>query len=48
MDDHALETLRQSIPAARCLPLLQLIARGEAGRIVLDYVNPPRLAVDVA
>ena len=48
MDDHALETLRQSIPAARCLPLLQLIARGEAGRVVLDYVNPPRLAVDVA
>ena len=47
MDDIALEALRQSIPAARCLPLLQLIARGEAGRVVLDYVNPPRLAVDV-
>jgi len=48
MDDDTLEALRQTIPAARCLPLLQAIARGEAGRIVLDYVNLPHLAVDVA
>ncbi|MHB1530735.1 beta-ketoacyl synthase chain length factor [Acidithiobacillus sp.] len=48
MDDVPLEALRRSIPAARCLPLLQSIARGDAGRIILDYVNPPCLAVDVA
>ena len=48
MDDDTLEALRRSIPAARCLPLLQAIARGEAGRIVLDYVNLPHLAVDLA
>lgn len=32
-----LEALRQGIPAARCLPLLSLLARGERGAAVLDY-----------
>ncbi len=47
MEDPALESLRRSIPAARCLPLLQAIAGGRGGRIVLDYLNLPHLAVDV-
>lgn len=45
--DAALETLRQQIPAARALPLLELIARGEAGRVVLDCQTGLSLRVDV-
>lgn len=43
----ALEPLRLAIPAARGLPLLQLLARGGAGEVVLDYLAPLRLAVTV-
>jgi hypothetical protein len=43
--DPALEALRSQIPAARGLPLLQCIARGAAGRVVLDYLAPLRLDV---
>ncbi len=35
--DLPLEALRRGIPAARCLPLLGLVARGERGAAVLDY-----------
>jgi hypothetical protein len=45
--DPALEALRRAIPAARGLPLLQCIARGEGGRVVLDYLAPLRLDVQV-
>jgi hypothetical protein len=48
MDDAALETLRQTIPAARALPLLQAIAKREARPVVLGYLAPMQLAVDVA
>lgn len=47
LDVAEFETLRLAIPAARSLPLLQLLARGEAGRVVLDYLAPLRLAVTV-
>lgn len=47
MDDLVLESLRQSIPAARCLPLLQAIATKKAECVVLDYVDKTNLAVDV-
>ncbi|MHB1093620.1 beta-ketoacyl synthase chain length factor [Thiobacillus sp.] len=43
--EPALEALRIAIPAARGLPLLQAVARGEACRVVLDYLTPLRLAV---
>ena len=43
--DPALEALRSQIPAARGLPLLQCIARGAGGRVVLDYLAPLRLDV---
>jgi hypothetical protein len=46
-DDAALEHLRQTIPAARGLPLLRAIAQGGAGRMVLDYLDDTRLAVEV-
>ncbi len=45
--DLALEALRRSIPAARGLPLLQAVARGEAGRVALDYLAPLSLAITV-
>jgi hypothetical protein len=45
LDDAALEALRGSIPAARALPLLELLARGTAGRTTLDYLDGFALAV---
>jgi len=46
--DPALDALHRAIPAARSLPLLAAIARGESGRVVLDYLDHVRLAVDYA
>lgn len=43
----AFEALRCAIPCARGLPLLQAIARGEGGRVVLDYLAPLSLAVEI-
>ena len=48
MDDAALETLRQTIPAARALPLLQAIANRQAKPVVLGYLPPMQFAVEVA
>ena len=47
MADGAVETLRATVPALRGLPLLDLLARGEAGRISLDYLAPLQLRVDL-
>jgi hypothetical protein len=47
MAEPALEALRMSIPAARCLPLLDLLARAEPGRAVIDYLDLSRAAVRV-
>ncbi len=44
----ALEALRKCIPAARGLPLLDVLARQRAQRVVLDYLEPAQLAVDVS
>jgi len=38
LDDSALESLRTGVPAARALPLLSAVAKGEAGEIVIPYV----------
>lgn len=43
----ALDALRTGVPAARLLPLLALIARGAAGRVVLDYLDDIGLALAV-
>ena len=48
MDDAALEALRQTIPAARALPLLQAIAKRQARPVVLGYLAPMQFAVEVA
>jgi len=42
-----LEALRSSIPAARALPLLALLARGESGFAVIDYLDGLALKVQV-
>jgi len=47
LQDAALEALRMAIPAARGLPLLQAIAQQENCRVVLDYLDSTRLAVEV-
>jgi hypothetical protein len=48
MADPALEALRKSIPAARGLALLECIAKGEARSVVLTYLDPAQLKVEVA
>lgn len=45
--DGPLEQLRSSIPAARSLPLLGLLARCAAGTVALDYLPHARLVVEV-
>lgn len=45
--DATLEQLRLAIASARGLPLLQKIARAQPGRVVLDYFDDTRLAVEV-
>ncbi len=41
MTDAALEEMRLSIPTARALPLMQAIARREAGKVILEYLEAP-------
>ena len=47
LTDPRFETLRNTVPAARCLPLLRQLALGTAGRVVLDYLDTLRLAARV-
>ena len=46
LDDAALEALRGTVPAARCLPLLSTLARNVREVVVLEYgANTLRIAV---
>jgi hypothetical protein len=47
MDDPQLEALRGQVPTARCLPVMQTLARGTGGRCVIDYLDNCRLAVEI-
>lgn len=47
MADPRLEFLRRSIPAARSLPLLSLLAAREHGGTVLEYLGESRTLVEV-
>lgn len=47
MIEPQMEAMRRSIPAARSLPLLQKLARRQAGRVILDYLENVRLALEV-
>jgi hypothetical protein len=46
--DTGLEALRRANPTARSLPLLGLLARGERGAAVIEYLGGPQLALQVA
>jgi hypothetical protein len=48
MQDSALEHLRCDIPAARSLPLLEMLAQNRHGAVVLDYLGALSLHVQVA
>ena len=48
MADAGLEFVRAQIPAARSLPLLQALARGQAARVLVDYLDAGSLRLDVA
>jgi hypothetical protein len=45
--DPNLETLRTSIPAARCLPLLRQLAMRTRGRVVLEYLDGSNTMIQV-
>lgn len=47
MPQDDLERLRQSIPAARSLPVLALLAQGHSGSVVVEYLDTPRLGIEV-
>ena len=48
LDDASLESLRRSIPAARALPLLSVLARGASGRACVEYLHGLALRVEIA
>jgi hypothetical protein len=48
LTDPRFEAMRVAIPAARSLPLLCKLARRESGRVVLDYLESQRIAVEVS
>jgi hypothetical protein len=43
MNDRDLEALRLATPAARSLPLLSAIAKGQSTSVCIDYLNQPLL-----
>jgi hypothetical protein len=45
--DSGLERLRRSIPAARSLPLLSVLARKESGRVAIEYLDGATLLVEL-
>lgn len=47
LPDPQLERLRQQIPTARSLPMLQRLATGQTGRCVIDYLEDCQLAVEL-
>ncbi len=48
MTDAQLETLRLGNPAARALPLLQCLARGESGAVLLDGAGDHSLRLELS
>jgi len=47
MPEPELEQMRQSIPVARGLPLLTMLAQGHSGSVVLEFLDSLRLGIDV-
>lgn len=47
MPQDDMESLRQSIPVARSLPLLALLAQGSSGSVVVEYLDALQLGIEV-
>lgn len=47
MPQDDLEHLRQSIPVARSLPLLALLAQGRSGSVAVEYLDSLQLGIEV-
>ncbi|MHB1654891.1 MAG: beta-ketoacyl synthase chain length factor [Burkholderiales bacterium] len=47
LTDPGLEAMRLNIPAARSLPLLQALAKAQTARLVLDYLDQTRIAIEL-
>lgn len=47
MAEAALEALRSAIPAMRALPLLERLARRQAGAVAIEYLAPLQVQVEV-
>jgi hypothetical protein len=47
LTDSRLESLRRSIPAARCLPLLYSLARRKRAAVALEYLDGATLSAEV-
>ena len=45
--DAELDAQRNAIPALRALPMLRRLANGEAGPVVVDYLPPMQLEIDL-
>lgn len=48
MVDGGLEAVRTGVPAARCLPLLAVLARNAAETVIVDYTGAAHLRLEVA
>lgn len=48
MHNARLEAMRVAIPSARSLPLLSKLAQQEPGRVIIDYLDALRIAVEVS
>lgn len=47
MADAELDAQRNAIPALRALPMLRRLANGEGGPVVVDYLPPMQLEIDL-
>jgi hypothetical protein len=47
LTDPRLEALRLAVPAARSLPVMQMLAACRSGQVVVEYLEAPNLAIGV-
>lgn len=47
LEDEELEAIRKSIPVARCLPLLSALASKKPAQVVLDYLSPLQMNINL-
>jgi hypothetical protein len=48
LQQRELEQMRQTIPVARSLPLLELLAQGRNGSVVVEYLDTLGLSIEVS